>query len=103
MERSCKHGWLMPASQCPDCADIFRMEAKIEAIQDERDGYRNGQVQMQHINGCLQTTITKYAAERLIMRELIDGCLEVIETWGETQHQKTWAREWVVKARNILG
>lgn len=74
-EPSCKHGWIMPASQCPDCADIFRMEAKIESLE----------------------------AECLIVRELIDGCMEVIETWGETPYQKKWSKEWVIKARKVLG
>ena len=33
-------------------------------LRDERDGYRNGQEQMQSICSGLQDTISKYVAER---------------------------------------
>jgi hypothetical protein len=52
------------------------MEAKIEALTEERDGYRNGQAQIQSIADGLMDTIGKYAAERLIMRELLSRWLE---------------------------
>jgi hypothetical protein len=46
--------------------------------------------------------LEKREGERLIMRELIDGCMEVVETWGTTEYQKKWAAEWVARARRIL-
>jgi len=43
---------------------IKRQAAMIEELTAERDGYRNGQQQMQQVCDTLQDSISKYAEER---------------------------------------
>ena len=59
-----------------------RLEEQIAALKAERNGYLNGQQQMQDTCSSLQDSIAKYAGERKVLkaevkrlRELVD-CLE---------------------------
>jgi chromosome segregation ATPase len=45
-------------------AQINKLADKIEQLEQERDGFKNGQMQMQDINFGLMDSIEKYAKER---------------------------------------
>jgi hypothetical protein len=51
----------------------------------------------------LLSKIEELEAQNLIMRELIDGCEDVVALWPKTPYQKIWAQEWVMKARKVMG
>jgi hypothetical protein len=51
----------------------------------------------------LLSKIEELEANNLIMRELIDSCEDVVASWPKTPHQHIWAREWVRKARKVMG
>ena len=67
----------MPAKPTEGKLDNFIRMAKGEPmtgsvyqkLEEERDGYRNGQAQLQSICDGLQDSIKKYADERLILKE----------------------------------
>ena len=44
--------------------EVLRLSREIERLIDERDGFRNGQAQLQTICDGLQDAIKKYADER---------------------------------------
>ena len=79
------------------------LERQVEKLTDERDSFHNGQMQLQAINSGLQDSIAKYAAERKVLRELVDGAMDVVEIFPVTfPAQKEWKAEWLRKAREIF-
>lgn len=73
------------------------------ALPGERESFYNGQMQLQAINNSLMDSISKYAAERKTLRELVDGCMEIVEIYDVSNESgKAWKRDWLRRAREVL-
>ena len=69
-----------------------RYEEQIAALKHERDGYLNGQQQMQDTCSSLQDSTAKYAEERKALKRIIDGLREEkerIEILANELHEQT--------------
>jgi hypothetical protein len=50
----------------------------------------------------LHEKIEVLKAENRVLRELVDGAMDIVALSAETPYQKVWAKEWVAKARGAL-
>ena len=82
---------------------IDRCDKKNSELEDERDGYRNGQQQVQDLLAKQIDNSLKLAAENRRLRELVDGATVAVELFKDTAPaQKKWREEWLNKAREAL-
>jgi hypothetical protein len=77
-----------------------QIEEERDRLREERDGFANGQEQLQHINFDLLDNIKKYAGERLTLREEVRELKECITTvdrllhyYGSTDQELRQAKE----------
>ncbi len=66
--------------------EIARLKDEIERLKDERDGFCNGQAQMQKICNDLQGTIKKYVTERSELKAEIAEQRTIIEQHNDWEY-----------------
>lgn len=82
---------------------IDQCDKKNSELEDERDGYRNGQQQVQDLLAKQIDNSLKLAAENRRLRELVDGATEVVEISNFTfPAQREWKAAWLKKAAKAM-